>query len=124
MGFFRRQKDKFLIPKILDWLSAGRPVRSTDVHKRARQLELVGRSTGRSTVQRVLLSGNGLGRPGGRPSESSALCFLFPVDRWLNGHKYNRWPPGRPEGQFCPCLLPTGRFSLGLYIPHFLSCFR
>ena len=45
--------------------------------------------------------------------------FLYPVpvnravDRWHNGHKNDRWagrPGGRPEGQKCPFLLPTGRF--------------
>ena len=51
----------------------GRPVRSTDVHKRARQLGLVGRSTGRSTIQRALLSGNGPGRP------AESCCSLYPV---------------------------------------------
>ena len=70
----------------------GRPVRSTDVHGRARQLGLVGRSTGRSTVQRALLSGNGPDRP------AESCCSLYPVpvdqavDRWHNGQKIDRWP--------------------------------
>ena len=51
----------------------GRPVRSIDMHKRARQLGLVGRSTGRSTVQRALLSENGPGRP------AESCCSLYPV---------------------------------------------
>ena len=77
-------KDKLFNPLILDLAfcrstaaEVGRPVRLTDVHKCARQLELVGRSTGRSTVQRALLSGNGPGRPAGRPAES--CCSLYPV---------------------------------------------
>ena len=79
---------KFSIPKNLDLAfcrstgrstaaEVGRPVQSIDMHKRARQLELVGRSTRQSTVQRVLLSGNGPGRPAGRRAESSALCIQF-----------------------------------------------
>ena len=67
---FRFNRSWFLSPIMFDWLTAGRsgrstipvvgrPVRSTDVHKRARQLELVDRSTD----QRALLSENGPGRP-------------------------------------------------------------
>ena len=55
---------------------------------------------GQLTVRELLLSGNGPGRPPGRPAESSALCFQCPVDRpidwWLNGHNYDRWPVDRP----------------------------
>ena len=66
------------------WLSAGRPdrstvaevgrpVQSTDVHRRAHSHGLVGRSTGRSTVQRALLSRNGPDRP------AESCCSLYPV---------------------------------------------
>jgi len=96
-----------------------RPVRSTDVHRTCTQPRLVGRSTGRSTVQRALLSGNGPGRP----AESCCSLYPVPVDRRHNGQKSDRWG-GRPEGQNCPFQLPAGRFILGLYILHFLSYFK
>ena len=37
-------------------------------------------------------------------------------DRRHNGQKSDRWagrPGGRSEGQFCPCLLPTGKILWG-----------
>ena len=85
--------------------------RSTDVHRRARQFwQEAGRPT-RSTVQRALLSGKApIDRAVDR-TESTALCILAtvdrPVDRWLNGLKYDRWPVDR---QFCQT--PTASFSI------------
>ena len=123
------KKTKFLSLKLFDLafcrsteVEIGRPVRSTDVHRRVRSHGLVGRSTRRSTVQRALLSGNGpgrpdrstgrelllsvpsLGRPGGRPEAQRAEKF----DRWASR------PGGRPEGQNFPFVLPTGRNFMGL----------
>ena len=102
----------------------GRPDRSTDVHRACTQPGLVGRLTGRSTVQRALLSGNGPGRPGWSTNSIQSRS-TGPVDRRHNGQKSDRrhkgqksdrWagrPGGRPEGQICPFQLPTGRFLWG-----------
>ena len=122
--------------KKLDWPSASRPVqstaaevgrlvRSTDVHKRARQLQLVGRSTGRSTFQRVLLSLNAsVDWPVDRQRALSLYpvsvdravdrierrCSLFPgpvdraVDRWHNDHNNDRWSVDRKViSDLCCC---------------------
>ena len=62
--------------------------------------------------QRVLLSISSSGRPGGWPAREPLL----------SGFRPGR-PGGRLEGQKCPFLLPTGRFILGLYIPHSLADF-
>ena len=46
---------------------------------------------GQSTVQRVLLSGNGPGRP----AESCYSLYPVSVDRWHNGHKMTVGPVDR-----------------------------
>ena len=127
MGFFRRQNAKFSIPIKAGpgLLPVDRTVdrcrsRSTDVHKRARQLGLVGRSIGRSTIQRALLSGNGPGRPAGRPAESWCSLYPVPVDWRHNGHKNDRWPVDRAvdrKGISALSRLPTGRFLEGIKAP-------
>ena len=89
--------------KCLTWLSAGRQDRSTvaEVGRptctgRARSPGWEAGRPGRSTAREFLLSGNGPGRP----VDCSALCFQFSVDRsvdrWINGHNYDRWPVDRP----------------------------
>ena len=71
------------------------------MHRTCTRPGLVGRSTGRSTVQRALLSGNGPGRPG--RSTGRELCSLYPVSVDRAGQpvgstvkKYDRWPVDRP----------------------------
>ena len=135
MGFYLSQKAKFSIPIKFCFGFCRSTARSTEPG--------VGRPR-RSTARELLLSRKGPGRP----AESSALCIQFrstgrstgqkavalsipspvdrAVDRWHNGHKNDRWasrPGGRPEGQFCPFLLPTGRNFVRLYIPTHLSWF-
>ena len=74
------------------------------------------------------------GRPRGRPTESTPLSG---AGRSTDGLARSTWrstggttvrnmtiaPVGRPEGHFCPFLLPTGRNFWWLYICLFLSCF-
>ena len=71
--------------------------RSTDVHRTCTQPGLVGRST----VQRALLSGNGLGRPG--RSIGRELCSLYPVSVDRAGRpeaqRSEIWPLGRSTGR-------------------------
>ena len=112
----------------LDWQSAGRPgwstgaevrqpVQSTDVHRTCTQTGLVGRSTGgRSSRelcsleiapvgrQRALLSVSSLGRLGW--STGGTTVRNLTVGAGQSG--------SRPEGQFCPFQLPTGRILWGL----------
>jgi len=113
---------------------------STDVHRRARSHGLVGRSTRRSTIQRVMLSGNGPGRP----AESSALCNQFRSTGWSTGQRavtlcfqaqstggttVIKMTVGRSTGRSTgrakmPFPAANEQNCLRLYIPHFLSCFR
>ena len=84
--------------------------RSTDVHRRARQCILEGRSTDPVDRQRASALWKCPGRPGGRPAESSALCSRVsvdrPVDRCPNGQKNDRWRS--TDSSF---WLPTASFS-------------
>ena len=88
-----------------------------------------GRSTGSIDRQRVLLSGNGLSRPGGRPAES--YCSLFPgpvdraVDQWLNGHKNDRWPVDRPidRKEKLPFAAASGQIWFWAINTHFFGLF-
>ena len=109
----------------MDWLSAGRPGRSTvaevgrpdrstDVHRTCTQPGLVGRSTGRSIVQRALLSVSSLDRPGRSTGGTTVRNLTVGADR----------PGGRPEGQICPFQLPTGRFLWGYKYPIFELVFN
>jgi len=80
----------------------GRPIRSTDVHRRGRPVWLEGRSTDPVDCQRALLSGSGPGRPGGRPTESFFSLYpglgrpgSRPMAQWSE-----IWPlAGRPGGR-------------------------
>ena len=67
IGFYEGKKTSFNPYYCLTWPSAGRSVRSTDVHKCAHAIRLVGRSTGRSTDGKYPLSGTA-GRLGGWPT--------------------------------------------------------
>ena len=78
---------------------AGRPTRSTDVHRRACQFWQEGRPT--DPVDRPESSAlwkAPVDRAVDR-TERLALCILAsvdrPVDRWHNGLKYDRWPVDR-----------------------------
>ena len=86
MGFYFNQKDLVLDPCFSVLAYAGRPTRSTDVHRRARQFWQEGRPT--DPVDRPDSSAlwKGPGRPSGRPDRET--CSLYPgsvdrpVDRW------------------------------------------
>ena len=105
-------------------MTVGPPVdRSVDRRLKTESRALC-RSTGRSTVQRALLSGNGPGRPAGRPAESS--CSLYPVpidravDRWHNGYKNDRWPVDRVvdrKGNSALCQTANGQILVGYKYP-------
>ena len=136
MRFFSSQKDKFSIPKKigLGCLPVDRTVDRGRGRSTGRPTCMQPGLVGRSTVQRVLLSGNGPGRPAGRPAESccslypapvdrpESRCSLFPgpvdraVDRWLNGHKNDHWLVDR-AGISAISWLPTGRFLRGYKYP-------
>ena len=108
----------------------GRPVRSTDVHKCAQPLWLVGRSTDpvdhpescalwiwpRSTRRSTGRSKPRHGRPGGRPTG-------------CNGQKFDRWPVDRPQHQLLswPATAsfwePIKWDSLGLFSIRFQESF-
>ena len=61
---------------------------------------------GRSTVQRALLAGSGLGRPGGRPTGQLLIAVDWAVDRQVNC-----WPgrPAVPESGYISVGRPRGR---------------
>jgi len=82
----------------------------TNVHGRSCQLGLVVRSTGRSTVQRALLSRNGPGRPAGRLAESSALCIQFRSTGWSTGQRaLALWFQARSTGGTTVIKMTVGR---------------
>ena len=116
---------------------------STDVHRRARPFELVGQSTGRSTVQRVLLFGNGPGRPTRSIDRQRALLSVSArstrrstgqraVALWIqsrstgrstdrrNGQKFDRWPVDRPvdrKGNLALFSCQRADFQMGYKYP-------
>ena len=117
--FIIDKKPSFLILKNCFPASADRPSQLTDVHKRARLVWLEGRSTDPVDRQRVLLSGNSPGQPGGRPAESSALCIQATVDRV--GRPLAQWseiwplvsrPGGRSIAVWTADWTPTTNFFL------------
>ena len=114
----------------MTWLSAGRPdrstvaevsrpVRSTDVHRTCTQPGLVDRSTGWSTVQRALLSGNG---PVDRP-RAAALCIQL-LSRSTGQRAVVLWfqarSTGRSTGGTTVTKMTVGR-STGRSIGRFLT---
>ena len=82
------------------------------MHKPAQPLWLVDRSIDPVDRQRVLLSGSGPDRPGGRPAES--FCSLYPGLGRLMAQRSEICPlagrPGsRPAESFCSLYLGFGR---------------
>jgi len=125
MGFYLSQNDQVFNPtKSLSGFSrstgrstaleVSRPGRSTDVHRRARQWVLEGRSTDPVDRQRASALWKAPIDRAGWPAESFALCSRAsidrPVDRCPNGQKSDRWwSTGRSTVR--PTWLPTASFS-------------
>ena len=97
-----------------------RPVRSTNVHKRAWPYRLEGQSTGSVDCQRALLSGSGPDRPGSRSAKSSALCIHASVDQAVDRQQRQLliWPPTAIFWE------PINWGSLGLFSTRFKVGFQ
>ena len=107
---------------LIGW-RAGRPTQSTTRELCSLEMVPVDR-------QRVLLSVSSSDRPGGRPAREPLLSSSRPGRpdgrSVAQRHKNDRWPVDRPvdrKGISALSWLPTGRFVLGLYIPHSLANF-
>ena len=111
---FQSKRPSFKSLYSSDLASAGRPSRSTDVHRCARQFWQEGRST--DPVDRPESSAlwKGPGRPGGRSDREQCSLYLTSVDRlvdrWHNGLKYDHWPVDRAVDRQATWL-PTASFS-------------
>ena len=138
MKFLEGKITKFLIPKSLTWLSAGRPDRSTeaevgrpdrstDVHRCARSPGWEAGRPGWSTTRELLLSGNGPGRPPGRPQRALLSVSSFRSTGGLTVIIMTiGWSTARSTGKaVLPfARLPTGRICWGYKYPPFELVFN